>query len=231
MESPEDGYEKDTYALFSEKVKPEEFSKRYRSMEEKTRGRFLRSCYAYVKALNLKESEADISMCLLCIAVESTIDPSRLVTFKDWLVKKRLDRLSGKSEKELQNALNALFEEFIETEEEREGPTYNFKRFLLRYCPEKIRNPPMKISPRGGVLREATFEEAVRFIYARFRSLFVHQGIGRLGRPPSSKEVSYSGLADKFGKDYYSINLPEVEVWFAKVVLESVWSWFSSIQT
>jgi hypothetical protein len=226
---PEDQYEKDTFSLFSDKIDQEEFSKRFRSLDEKTMGRFIRACYLHQKALKLRSSEPDISMALLCTSIESAIDSSSSLVFKDWLVKKKLGVLSGKDLDATRKVLNSLYEEYLASEEEREGVTYNFKRFLVKYCPEGVRKPPIIIYLKGGTRpRVATFEEAVTYVYAKFRSLFIHQGIGRLERPPSTETLVYSSLLDKKGADHYAINVQEVSTWFERVVSDSIWSWFSS---
>jgi hypothetical protein len=229
---PDDQYESDAYSLFSDRIGREEFSQRFRALDETRLGRFIRACYLLQKASKFKASEPDISMSLLCSGVESNNATSSSLIFKDWLVKKKLDQLSGKSADEVRKNLDLLYKEYIESETEREGASYNFKRFLVKYCPQKFRNPPMIVYPKARpVARRATFEEALSYVYSKFRSLFVHQGIGRLERPAFAGTLVYSSLLDKHGSNHYGIDIQRVLDWFEWVVLESLWGWFLSVST
>lgn len=228
---PPPNYEKETQALFPGLMDPAEYSRRFNSLGEETRGRFVRACFIFQKAVKLKASEPSVSMSLLCSAVEATLDGSSSLIFKDWLVTKRLDKLSEKTKDKVKVALNDLYKEYISTEEEREGASYNFKRFLLTNCPKELMNPPMIVHPGcKAPSRAATFEESLSYIYSKFRSLFVHRGIGRLDSSPFKGTLVSSSLLDVHGSDCFRIDTLKVLDWFTNVVLDSIWGWFSTIK-
>lgn len=197
----EDKYEKDTFSLFSSRIGQEEFSKRFRSLDEKTMGRFIRAWYLYQKALKLRTTEPDISMALLYTSIESAIDSSSSLMFKDWLVKKKLEALSRKSLNDTREVLNSLYEEYLASEEEREGVTYNFKRFLVMYYPKGFRRSPMIIYSKGSAPpRDATFEEGVTYTYSKFRSLFIPSGDWQTRASTIHREVGLQLTAGQKGR-------------------------------
>jgi hypothetical protein len=141
-------YMRQCYTLFQNKISLEGFSEMFSSLgDEEHMGRFIRSCYMYRKAVNLRSSEPDISMALLCTAVESTHPSSTSLIFKDWLIRRKLEVLQDKSAAEIRTALNDSYQEYVNSETEREGAMYNFRRFLLEHCPSRLRMPPMRIVP------------------------------------------------------------------------------------
>jgi hypothetical protein len=89
----------------------------------------------------------------------------------------------------------------------------NFEKFYKDYCPSGSKNPPIKhylnLKPPL-TLTDASFEEALDYIYANFRCLYVHEGIGRLELPPKGIILVGSELLDKFKGEYYVINILNV---------------------
>jgi hypothetical protein len=223
-------YEQDiriAHLVFEARIDFESFSRRFRTLTVPKQARILRACNLYEKTTRQSPRDADVAMALLCSAVESTQDSSAIMIFKDWIVRNNLQALEMKNATELRGLLNALYREYL-TAEDREGASYNFRRFLMNHCPAQLQSPPIQTSPRGGTLRQATFEESIRYIYSRFRSLFMHEGIGRLERRDSSTTIIYSGLADTYNGNSYSMDMREILEWFSEVVAESLWNFFSS---
>jgi hypothetical protein len=101
----------------------------------------------------------------------------------------------------------------------------NFEKFYKDYCPSGSKNPPIKhylnLKPPL-TLTDASFEEALDYIYANFRCLYVHEGIGRLELPPKGIILVGSELLDKFKGEYYVINILNVLSWFALITKESL---------
>ena len=58
----------------------------------------------------------------------------------------------------------------------------NFEKFYKTYCSISLRNPPIKYyaTLKPPIRKDASFDEALDYIYANFRCLYVHEGIGRL---------------------------------------------------
>lgn len=101
----------------------------------------------------------------------------------------------------------------------------NFEKFYRDYCPSGSRNPPIKyyldlkppLNPK-----DASFEEALDYIYANFRCLYAHEGIGRLELPPKNVHLVGHELFDKFKGKYYIIDILSVLNWFATTTKESL---------
>jgi hypothetical protein len=214
------------HPLFENRIEYEEFVGRLRVLNEDELGRFVRACHVYRKARNLGTIEPDVSMALLCPSIESTHSATSSILFSDWLIRDRLGDLENRPRSELRSILNRLYREYVDSEPEREGASYNFRRFLLRHCPENLRAPPMTVFPRGESPRNANFGEGLGYVYSKFRSLFLHEGKGRLETSPSDRTVVYSDLADVYRGTGYTIDMLSVLRWFSTVVLESLWSWF-----
>ena len=104
-------------------------------------------------------------------------------------------------------------------------PWGNFEKFYRDYCPSGSRNPPIKyyatLKPPS-ILRDASFEEALDYVYARFRCLYTHEGIGRLELPPKGIHLVGSKMLDKFRDKHYVIDLLSVLGWFASITRESL---------
>jgi hypothetical protein len=107
----------------------------------------------------------------------------------------------------------------------------NFKKFYLDYCPQPLRTPPIKYLLEGKMPSTiAPFEKAIRYIYKKFRCLYVHEGKGRLDVVSEAKEEKAHGLSCYLGDvikgedDIYSIDLMKIYKWFEKVTIESLYA-------
>ncbi|MGD0027545.1 MAG: hypothetical protein ABSC91_01235 [Candidatus Bathyarchaeia archaeon] len=93
----------------------------------------------------------------------------------------------------------------------------------MDYCPSSLRTPPVKCYLGASSYGDASFEEALDYIYSRFRSYFVHQGIGRLELPPTGVNLVGGDLWDKFHDKIYVIDTLNVLNWFARITGESLY--------
>jgi hypothetical protein len=102
----------------------------------------------------------------------------------------------------------------------------NFEKFYKTYCPSGSRNSPIKHYPSLKpplVLKNASFDESLDYIYANFRCLYTHEGIGRLELPPKGINLVGSELLDKFKGKYYIIDSLSVLNWFELITKESLY--------
>lgn len=102
----------------------------------------------------------------------------------------------------------------------------NFEKFYKDYCPSDLRNPPIKYYPTLKpplVLKDASFDESLDYIYANFRCLYTHEGIGYLEATPKNVSVGYWQFCDKFKGKYYAIDMLSVLSWFASMTKESLY--------
>ncbi len=105
------------------------------------------------------------------------------------------------------------------------GPKRNFKQLYLRYCPMNLRTPPIeyypnKIPPRVIV----PFDKALDYIYTKFRNLYTHEGIGRLGNLPTNDNIFWYGLLDVMGNDTYDVDMLKILEWFSEITMESLFA-------
>lgn len=109
--------------------------------------------------------------------------------------------------------------------ESSQGSHHNFRKFYIDYCPLSLRVPPVKyylsLNPPFSI-DNASFEEALDYIYSRFRNYFVHQGIGRLELPPKGITLVGAELMDKFHNKIFVIDTLNVLDWFAEITYESL---------
>ena len=171
---------KDIYKTFSEMLSEEEFTNMFNSLGKSLQKDFGRASLMYQRAIRCKSCDSDVCIALLCSAVEA-VAGGKIVIFKDWLLSKKTSKLTNKGEAQISQSINRAFEEYLQSEEEREGIAYNFRNFLITYCPDKLKNPPIQVYKGKG----ERFDIAVRGLYSRFRSFFLHEGVG------------YASIADK----------------------------------
>jgi hypothetical protein len=104
-------------------------------------------------------------------------------------------------------------------------PRENFEKFYKDYCPSDLRNPPIQyylgLEPPL-ILKDASFEESLDYIYASFRCLFTHEGIGRLETTPKNAINGGWKSYDKFKNKYYSIDILNVFNWFTSITKGSL---------
>jgi len=99
-----------------------------------------------------------------------------------------------------------------------------FKEFYERYCPSRLRNPPIEYMPNGKPpMVTAPFDIALHCIYKLFRCFFVHEGIKHL-RPEDNIDVLYDKI--KIEDKIYTVKLylPEITNWFEKTTFESLFA-------
>jgi hypothetical protein len=104
-------------------------------------------------------------------------------------------------------------------------PWKNFEKFYKDYCPDSSRNPPMKCYPTLKpplIPRDASFEEALDYVYTKFRCLYTHEGIGRLELAPKGIHLVGSSMLDRFKGRHYAIDLLSVLSWFTSITRESL---------
>jgi hypothetical protein len=221
------------YEPFSDLMTLEKFSKKINSLDDEERTNFLRASLVYQQAINCKECTKDVSMSLLCSAVE-VISGGRSILFKDWLIHNYIQKLSAKTEKEIKKILNEAFEEYTKSVEKREGISYNFKKFLIDNCPDHLKKPPANLYSEEGNVFEAT----INAIYSKFRCKYLHKGLCYLGAADDliDKEKSRGGrigsisfpMVFETSNKYVSIELTKITDWFIDVVKNSLYNFLTS---
>jgi len=213
------------YQLFSERLEKEKFLQLLNALGD-LKWNFIRACFLFQQAMKCKNCEQNVALAILCSAVESISSSQPTKIFKDWLIENKLEELSNKSKEEVRKILNRAYQEYINSVIDREGAFYNFMKFLLENCPEKLRRAPIDIYRNTVGFVQASFEDSLRFTYDRFRSLFLHRGIGRasLDLPPKLKgaHLMFARLLDKHRRKVYSTDLIKLLNWFESVVKESL---------
>jgi len=105
------------------------------------------------------------------------------------------------------------------------GSKNNFKALYMQYCPSGSRVAPIKYYPNKQLpLQDVPFEKALGLIYAKFRCLFVHEGIGKLELPREDMKMIMNTDLDIYGNDVYSIDILRILEWFSKITLESLYA-------
>jgi len=208
-----------------------DFNKSFNFLKKKEKKIFGRTSLMYQKAMRCKTCDSDICIALLCSTIE-VLSGGKSIIFKDWLLKNRLSELTGKSPAQVKTALNRAYEDYLMSEEEREGISYNFRMFLSKYCPENLKNPPIKVYKGKG----EPFDVALRGLYSRFRSFFLHRGIGYAGsvdEPYIDKEtgeaihmIAMPLLMKVDNSKIVSFELTRLTDWFAQVVKQSLFHYF-----
>jgi len=103
------------------------------------------------------------------------------------------------------------------------GSRNNFKALYMNYCPSGSRLVPIRYYPNGNPpLQDVPFERALDLIYAKFRCLYIHEGIGNLELPPKDMELFMHTWLDKYGNDIYNIDILRILEWFSNITFESL---------
>lgn len=223
--------------IFDEQVSFEKAAELFEKLENK-KWSFAKACLLYQSAITCgrcnrnPELRQDIEIALLCSSIEAMTETRSYVIFKDWLIQRKLQDFSMKKEKEIQSSLNRTYQEYVDTEPDREGAFYNFRKFLSENCPRNLKEAPIAIyDDKSKDFRQATFEESINYIYAKFRSIFLHRGIGRATyiAPKGLENAICLGnhLLNSYRKKGYRIDSRLVVMWFEKVVKESLWHYMS----
>jgi len=99
----------------------------------------------------------------------------------------------------------------------------NFMHFYKTYCPSQFRIAPIKYFGKMP-LATVPFEKAIRFIYKRFRCLYLHEGVKQLTEVPKwiMSHESIDGI--KGEKDIYVVDLLKISEWFGKITFESLFA-------
>lgn len=219
-------FSEDCYKAFAEILPKKDFHKLFSSLENKKQRDFGRASFMFQRAARCTSCDPDVCISLLCSAVE-TISEGNATIFKDWLINNKLSELVNRDEIKVKESLNRAYQDYLKDEENREGIAYNFKRFLITHCPKELRTPPIKVYKGEGEI----FEIAIRAIYSRFRSLFLHESIGYasiVNEPYIDDEdrepilmLAFPLLMKVNGK-YISVELTRITKWFAEVVQKSL---------
>jgi hypothetical protein len=102
-------------------------------------------------------------------------------------------------------------------------PRKNFMKFYEDYCPNNLRKPPIQyysnLKPPLNLI-DASFNEALDYIYAKFRCLYVHEGVGHLELPPKDFHLVGDQLLDKFKDKIYVIDKLAILCWFVSITKE-----------
>lgn len=218
--------------IFNTELSFEQVTEMFRKLENK-KWPFARACIILQSALRCGECESntefkhDIEIALLCSSVETLTESHSQLTFKDWLIQNKLEYLVIKNEKELTRSLNQAYQEYVDSEPEREGAFYNFRNFLSENCPIELRKTPITVyDEEKKDFIPASFQESTDYVYAKFRSFFLHRGIGRATlHPPKGFEntLMYEEfLADSYRKRAYRFNKRNLIRWFENVIKESL---------
>jgi hypothetical protein len=206
------------YPIFSDRLSKDAFLARIERINWED-GRFLRACALLQLSQKCVQCERTLALSLLCSSIEAMTPKDSQVDFYSWLVKNRLGFLSMQGEKELKQDLLSAHEQWSKLPE-RGGAFHTFRQFLLNNCPVNVRNPPIEDSNRCCM----PFADALKNIYAVFRSLFVHEGLSNASYVDSDKIVSISHIL-LVGKHLYFVDLKALVPWFSMVVKESLWNY------
>jgi len=108
------------------------------------------------------------------------------------------------------------------------GSHNKFKKFYLNYCPSSLRVPPIKyyLDGKPSTYNNASFDEALDYIYAKFRCFYVHKGVARLELPPKDVHLIGNELIDKLQKNSnksYVIDVLNILGWFSTITKESLY--------
>lgn len=105
------------------------------------------------------------------------------------------------------------------------GPPARFKKFYTDYCPSDLRNPPIKyyLDEEPSTHNDASFEEALDYIYAKFRCLYAHEGIDYLENP-NGMIVTLEDKIKETNDITYVIDLPKILEWFKTITIESLYN-------
>lgn len=221
--------------LFDERISKKDFQNKLdcldtdkiREMDKKLKWRFIRSCEAFRYAKICETISFNISTLLLCISIEALSDPKSSLIFKDWIIKYKLKDLGNLQKGKLRNKINQLYEDYIQNENSRGGAIFNFKNFLLTYCPSNLRKVKI-ISEIGG--RQFEFDEVLTFIYEKYRSRFAHEALKRImefencTHPLLLNAPILDVYKNKEIEDNFDYN------WFKSVVLESLFNYLNQEQ-
>jgi len=223
---------KDAYRIFEGNISFEEYLAHTKCMKMDDKLSFLRASFTYKRATECKACNSDVRMVLLCSAIEA-VSGGKNVIFKDWLIHNKLSSLANQNEKKIEEILNEAYREFVSSEENREGISYNFRRFLLKYCPAELRKPPIKVYKGKG----EEFDIAIGAIYSSFRSLYLHKSIGYASiadKPYIDKETGEEVqlitniLGIKSNGNVLSVELTKITEWFDAVVINSMFQYLIS---
>jgi hypothetical protein len=100
-----------------------------------------------------------------------------------------------------------------------------FKKFYADYCPSDKKNPPIKyyLDERPSTYNDASFEEALDYIYEKFRCFYVHEGADYLENP-NGMIVTLEDKLKETNDRTYVIDLPKILEWFKTITIESLYN-------
>ncbi len=216
---------KSSYEAIGKRIPEEEFNKLFAALEKTGQKSFARACFMYQRAMKCRGCDSDIAIALMCSSIES-VSGGKTVIFKDWLLKQDLTNITKQDEKHVRAFINKAYDDYM-LSDDRDGISYNFMKFMLKYCPKELRTPPIIVYKGAG----DPFNILVRGLYSNFRSLFLHGGIGyaslvdkpyiddETGEPITMIAIP---LLLKMGGKVVSVELTKLVPWFSEVVLCSL---------
>jgi hypothetical protein len=102
----------------------------------------------------------------------------------------------------------------------------NFKKFYESCCPNDLRKPPIKYYLDGKPLtyNDASFGEALDYIYTRFRCSYVHDGIDYLELPKGLSGYTIIDELRKIKDKHLVIDILKILDWFKIITFESLYN-------
>jgi len=214
-----------SYIAFKEKISEKDYNTFFTAFSsDEERKHFARASFMLQRATKCVKCDSDIAIALLCSSIEA-ISEGKSIVFKDWLINQSLKDLINKEERQLKTELNRSYDAFLKSDE-REGIAFNFWQFIAKYCPAELRKPPVKVYKGEG----NPFDITVKGLYSRFRSLFLHEGIGFASvadekyEDEEGEEIKMIAipLLLRMGNAYVSVELTQIKPWFYEVVANSL---------
>jgi len=227
-------YSREIFPIFKDKILKEEIEEKLRSIGEANANNFYRASLIYIQSQKCltcdTEHTTSVGTTLLCTAIETVCDRSKQYEFHVWLRKCKLKDLEHKSEKELDKILTKVYDEYLESPL-RTGLRYDFTNFLIKYCPDELKVPPISIEKNdcgGKYLSPITFDKAANLIYGEYRSGFVHDSLMQIDLAKQFSDMKGTYLLKYIKKIGYHTNLNEFPIWFSRVVKESLYNFLIS---
>lgn len=209
------------YAVFSDRLSQDGFISRIERIKWED-GSFLRASSLFLLSQKCVQCERTLALALLCSSIEAMTPKDTQISFYSWLLKNKVDDLRMKNEDGIKQTLNSAYHEWLK-QPNREGVFHNFKQFLLDNCPNELRIPPIEDSKQQNV----SFDDALKYIYGEFRSLFLHEGLSYASYEVSQNTDLGVNYLKIVGKHLYFFNLIRIVPWFSTVVKESLYNYLT----
>ena len=159
------------YEVFSDRLSQDVFISLIEKIDWED-GNFLRALSLFLLSQKCVKCERTLAISLLCSSIEAMTPKGSQIDFFSWLRKNKLDEIVMKNKSEIKEALDLVHNEWLK-QPQREGAFYNFKQFLLDYCPEELKTETPVENYKEGKL---SFEIVLEEIYRQFRSAILPRG-------------------------------------------------------